>query len=267
MKKLCIIIRVYNRVEDLGYCIDIIRDTWKQFEYYIIIVANGSGKGFIVDESVKAKADKFVNLEVNAGHFKGNSQLLTEGLPHIPADCSYTVLLEADTWIYGDELVKKYTEKLAADGAVWASAQFFSYALNVATDFAIADSPFIKLHPGVVTFEGMPEYYVARFMHSRGFKFIHIKEISPVNLPKYIRRYPFAPTGRFNIFPKAKIVTHHIEDLPGGMEQKKAYFNAVSGVQYFEVAKKIPAKMLRLKFKIAETFFYILPHKGWFVKK
>lgn len=267
MKKICVIIRVYNRVEDLGYCIDIIRDTWTQFEYHIIVIANGAGNGFIVSDEVKTKADKFVNLEVNAGHYKGNSQLLTEGLPYIPEDCAHTILLEADTWLYGDDLIKQYTERLDAENAVWASAQFFSYSLNVATDFAIVNSKFIRSHPGVVDFEGMPEYYVARFMHNRGFKFIYIDEIKPVNLPKYIRRYPFAPSGRFNIFPKAKMITHHIEELPGGMEQKKAYFNAIAGKYYFKVDRNISAKNLFLKVYIAETFFYLLPHKSWFIKK
>jgi len=267
MKKLCIVIRVYNRIEDLGYCIDIIRDTWKQFGCYIITVANGSSQGFVVADEIKAKSDKFINLEVNAGHYKGNAQLLTESLPYIPEDCSYTVLLEADTWIYGDELIKKYTERLATEGAVWASSQFFSYALNLATDFAIVDSSFIKSHPEVVDFEGIPEYYVARLLQKAGFKFIYINEIKPVNLPLYIRKYPFAPSGRFNIFPRAKMVTHHIEELPDGMEEKKAYFNIIAGKYYFDIAKHLSAKKILLKFNIAETFFYLLPHKGWFIKK
>lgn len=267
IEKLCVIIRVYNRVEDLGYCVGIIRDTWTQFACYIIIVSNGSSKGYIVDDKTKAKADKFIDLEENAGHYKGNSQLLAEGLPYIPQDCGYTVLLEADTWLYGDGLIKKYSEVLTANGAVWASAQFFSYALNLATDFAIVDSDFIRSHPGVVAFESMPEYYVAGFLHNRGFKFIYIDEIKPVNLPKYIRKYPFAPSGRFNIFPKAKMVTHHIEELPRGVEQKKAYFNAIAGKHYFDIENKYSAKNLIFRLGIAETFFYLLPHKGWFIKK
>ena len=183
MKKVCVIIRVYNRVEDLGYCIDIIRDTWKLLDYYIIVVANGSSNGFVVDDETKAKADKFIDLKSNAGHYKGNAQLLLEGIPQITADCEYTVLLEADTWIYGDGIIKKYIDKLGADKAVWASAQFFSYALNLATDFAIVKTNFIKSHPDAVNFEGLAEYYVARFLKNRGFEFIYMDEIKPVNLP------------------------------------------------------------------------------------
>jgi glycosyltransferase involved in cell wall biosynthesis len=265
MEKVCVIIRVYNRIEDLGHCIDIIRDTWKLLNYYIVVVANGSNNGFVVNDETKAKADKFINLEANAGHFKGNSQLLLEGVPYIPGECNYTILLEADTWLYGDELIKKYIEKLNAKEAVWASAQFFSYALNLATDFAIVKSSFIKSHSGVINFEGMPEYYVARFLRDRGFEFVYIDEIKPVNLPKYIKKFPYAPTGRFNIFPKAKMVTHHTEEIPGGMEQKMAYFNAVAGCDYFNSRGGV--KRLKPGLNIAVAISYLFPHKSWFIEK
>jgi hypothetical protein len=267
MKKVCIIIRIYNRVEDLGYCIDIIHDTWKLLDYYIIVVANGSSNGFVVDNNIKDKADKFVDIKFNAGHYKGNAQLLQEALPQIPEDCEYTVLLEADTWLYGDIIIKKYIEKLDAAGAVWASSQFFTYALNLATDFAVVKSEFLKSHPGVIDFEGLAEYHVAHFLKKRGFTFIYMDEIKPVNLPKYIRWFPYAPAGRFNIFPKAKMVTHHTEELSGGMNQKKAYFNAIAGNDYFDIKIKKPAKNLIRGLSIAVAVSYIFPHKGWFIEK
>lgn len=265
-KRICVIIRVYNRVEDLEYCLDVIRDTWTILDYYVVVVSNGRSKGFIINDACKSKIDHLVDLEINAGHFKGNSQLLLEGLPFIPDDCEHTILLEADTWLYGDALIKKYADRLTAEGAVWASAQFYSYVLNLATDFAIVDSKFIRNHPQVVTFEGIPEYYVANYLQNRGFKFIYITEIAPVNLPRYLRKYPFAPTGRFFVFPAAKMVTHHIEDLKGGMEEKKYFFNALANEPYFDVACKRSYKKARSLIKMATLFFYIIPHKGWIFK-
>ena len=128
MKKVCVLIRVYNRIEDLKYCIDIIRDTWKFNNYYIIVVANGKEDGYTLDNGSISKIDRLIEIENNVGHFTGNSQLLLKGLPQIPDECDYTIILEADTWLYGDELIVKYISKLNKQNAMWASAQFFSYS-------------------------------------------------------------------------------------------------------------------------------------------
>ena len=118
---------------------------------------------------------------------------------------------------------------------------FLVTPLNLATDFAIVKTSFVKEHPQVFTFNITPEYYVAQFLKNNGFKFIYIKENMPVNLPRYIRRYPFAPTGRFFVFPKGKMVTHHIESLKDGMNEKKIFFNMIAGKDYFELPYKRPA--------------------------
>ncbi|HLX55071.1 MAG TPA: hypothetical protein VKR58_14090, partial [Aquella sp.] len=118
---------MYNRIEDLKYCISIIKDTWKLNSYYILVVSNGREDGYILDEDSLNKIDHLIEIKNNIGHFKGNSQLLLEGLPYIPHDCEYTVLLEADTWLFSDKLINKYTSKLKEENSVWASAQFFSY--------------------------------------------------------------------------------------------------------------------------------------------
>ncbi|MDF2431858.1 MAG: hypothetical protein JWP44_1489 [Mucilaginibacter sp.] len=266
MDKVCVLIRVYNRVEDLKYCLDIIRDTWKNFEYYIIVVTNGIGDGYMIDDDSRAKIDCLVQLENNVGHFNGNSQLLLAGLDSIPAECKYTVLLEADTWLYQDKLIKKYIGQLDAENAVWASAQFFRYILNLATDFAIVKTSIFKAHKNLFVFSKTPEYHVANYLVKNGLKFIYINENMPVSLPKYFRKYPYAYKGRFYTFEKSKMVTHHIEHLADGMEEKKYYFNLVTGVEYFKVNIDQSYTWTRFKIRLAIALSILLPYKSWFLK-
>jgi glycosyltransferase involved in cell wall biosynthesis len=264
--KVCVIIRVYNRVEDLKYCVDIIRDTWKSNDYYVVVVSNGEKDGYIISDDCKNKIDVFVNLTNNVGHFQGNSQLLLEGLKYIPEDCKFTIILEADTWLYGDALIEKYIEKLEKTNAVWASAQFFRYIENLATDIALVNSSFVKEHKKIFTFSGTPEYYVANYLNDNGFKYIYINENMPINMPRYMRKYPFAPTGRFFSFEKSKMVTHHIESLKGGMEEKKFYFNVVAKTKYFNCENNRSHKWIRMQMRIFAAFSYLLPYKSWFIK-
>jgi glycosyltransferase involved in cell wall biosynthesis len=267
MNKVCVLIRVYNRVEDLKHCVNIIRDTWKGNDYHIIVVANGEEDGFAVDNETEGKIDLHIKIEKNTGHFSGNSQLLLAGIPHIPAGCDYSIILEADTWLHGDELINKYIARLKDSEAVWASAQFFRYVLNLATDFILVKTDFIKIHQQVFQFDKTPEYYVANYLRDNGFPFIYIKELMPVNMPRYIKKYPFAPTGRFFIFPEGKMVTHHIESLKNGMEDKQFYFNVAAGLSYFNVSDGRSITATRRRLKLAVMLTLLIPYKGWFIKQ
>lgn len=267
MNNVCVVIRVYNRVEDLRYCIRIIRDTWKLNNYYVIVVFNGKEDGYIIDDESIAKTDLLLGIKNNIGHFSGNSQLLLEALPHIPAGCDYTVILEADTWIYGDELINNYILKLKAQDAVWASAQFFRYILNLATDFAIVQTAFVKTHPDVFKFDKTPEYYIANYLKDNKHNFIYIKENMPVNLPRYIKNYPFAPTGRFFMFLRGRMVTHHVELLPKGMDEKKFYFNVVAENKYFDVPDLRSLSTTRRLLKLAVALTVLIPYKSWFTSR
>ena len=267
MNKLCVLIRVYNRIEDLKYCIDIIRDTWKLNNYYIIVVANGKEDGYILNDESLNKIDCLVEIKNNIGHFTGNSQLLLEGLTYIPDDCNYTIILEADTWIFGDGIINKYIKDLEKKNAVWASAQFFRYISNLATDFAIVNTSFVKSHQEIFTFSITPEYHVANYLDKNGSKYIYITENMPISMPRYIKKYPYAPTGRFFAFEKSKMVTHHIESLGGGMEEKKFYFNVVADTPYFDVENKHSYKWTRLKMRFFNILSYLLPYKSWLIKE
>jgi hypothetical protein len=266
MEKVCIIIRVYDRVEDLKNCISIIRDTWKLNDYYVVVVANGGAQGFNIDTESQKGIDRLVDLENNAGHLKGNAQLLQEGLAYLPKNCNYTIILEADTWIYGDELVERYINRLKAEQAVWASAQWYSHLYSLATDFAIIDTGFLRSNPQVFEYTGFPECHAANYIINKGLKFIYISENMPVHLPSYIKHYPFTTGIRFNVFPQGKMVTHHIELLSGGMEKKKLLFNTLAGTGYFEGDELKPDKILKIKILLAIKLSYMFPIKGWVQK-
>jgi glycosyltransferase involved in cell wall biosynthesis len=267
MNKICVLIRVYNRIEDLKHCVNIIRNTWKSNNYYIIVVTNGYEDGYIVDNETIDKIDLLLKIRNNTGHFSGNSQLLLAGLPRIPEGYDYSIILEADTWLHGDALINKYINLLKNSDAVWASAQFFRYVLNLATDFILVKTEFIKTQPQIFQFDKTPEYYVANYLHDNGFPFIYINELMPVNLPRYIKKYPFAPTGRFFIFPAGKMVTHHIESLKNGMEEKKFYFNVAVGSNYFNVSDNRSITAIRRRLKLAVMLTSLIPYKGWFTKR
>ncbi|WP_029904129.1 glycosyltransferase family 2 protein [Prevotella sp. 10(H)] len=270
--KIAVLIRVYDRIEDLKYNLQIIRNTWKENDYYIIVVSNGKNNGYeILPESLPL-IDKLVTLEENAGHRKGNSQLLMEGAKYIPADCDYTLILEADTWMYGDRIVSKYTKSLSDDvHNVWASADWYDKYYALATDFAIVKTKYIGDNPGIFDFELFPECHIANFLRNTNAGFIWIKENMPVHVPSYIRyRYPYVPNikeGRFYVFPKSRMVTHHIEFLRGGMEQKKRYFNIVSGTDYFPEVKSGNKAWNRFKMNFWISLSKCFIKRSWYSHK
>ena len=267
--KIAVLIRVYDRVEDLGYNLKIISDTWKENDYYVIVVSNGKSKGYDIDPSLHKYIDKFVILETNEGHLKGNSQLLRDGAKYIPADCNFTLILEADTWLYGDSLISKYADILAKSDIVWASADWYDKYIAVATDFALIKSGYIKNNPNLFEFGLYPECYISNYMRDHGDKSVWITENMPVHVPSYAFKYPYVHNHerRFYAFPKAKMVTHHIEYLKGGMKQKKEYFNIISCTDYFKDApvSNKKWKLFKIKFWIGLSGFLL--KRSWYSKK
>lgn len=270
--KIAVLIRVYDRTEDLKYNLQIIRDTWKLNDYYIIVVSNGKSKGYEVDTGSLALIDKFVLLEHNAGHRKGNSQLLMEGVKSIPADCDFTLILEADTWLYGDVIISKYANLLAqSPNTVWASADWYDKYYALATDIALIKSEYIKANPGIFDFELFPECHMANFLRDTNKEFVWITENMPVHVPSYVKyAYPYVPNikeGRFYVFPKSKMVTHHIEYLKGGMEQKKCYFNTVANFDYFSTNKVNNKSWGRFRMNFWRGLTQLMLKRSWYSKK
>lgn len=266
--KICIIIRVYDRVEDLLYNIKIIRDTWKSHDYEIVVVFNGESDGYILPLEVDILADKTIKIPKNAGHLKGNSQLLLEGFKSIdPQIFDFLIILESDTWLYTDKIINKYTNLLNANKAVWASARWYDRFYSLATDFAIIKMSFLKENTSILDFTTYPECYVCNYLLDRGLKYILIKENMNVQIPGYLKKFPYAPCGRFYSYPKSSMVTHHIEDIKGGMNRKKKDFNIVAKYPYFNSTY---CKHLRLEyFKMRCIHFVdkLLLRRTWYSKR
>lgn len=270
--KIAVLIRVYNRIDDLKYNLQIISDTWTENEYYIIVISNGKNHGYIIPDECEKYIDKLVILEENAGHRKGNSQLLIEGAKYIPVDCNYTLILEADTWVYTDKIHSKYTTLLSQSGnAVWASADWYDKYYALATDFAFINTQYLKENPEIFDFELYPECHISNFLRDTGKDYIWIKENMPVHVPSYVKyKYPYIPNikeGRFYVFPKSKMVTHHIEFLKQGIEKKKRYFNIVADIDYFKKSTVKGKKWERFKMYFWINLSKLFIKRSWYSKK
>lgn len=270
--KVAILIRVYDRIEDLKHNLRIISDTWKENDYYTIVVSNGKNNGYEVTPDSLPLIDRLVILEENAGHRRGNSQLLMEGIKYIPSDCKYTLILEADTWMCGDSVISKYTSLLdKSDFAVWASADWYDKYYALATDFAIIKTQYIIKNPGIFDFELFPECHISNFLRNTNAGYLWIKENMPVHVPSYVKyKYPYIPNikeGRFYVFPKSKTVTHHIEYLKRGMEQKKRYFNIIANDDYFPDIKSNNKSWNRFKMKFWIGLSKLLVKRSWYSDK
>lgn len=270
--KVAILIRVYDRIEDLKHNLRIISDTWKENDYYTIVVSNGKNNGYEVTPDSLPLIDKLVILEENAGHRRGNSQLLMEGIKYIPSDCKYTLILEADTWMYGDRIISKYTSLLdKSDFAVWASADWYDKYYALATDFAIIKTQYIIKNSEIFDFELFPECHISNFLRDTNAGYLWIKENMPVHVPSYVKyKYPYIPNikeGRFYVFPKSKTVTHHIEYLKGGMEQKKRYFNIIANDDYFPDIKSNNKSWNRFKMKFWIGLSKLFVKRSWYSGK
>lgn len=269
--KIAVLIRVYDRVEDLKYNLQIIRQTWTKFDYHIIVVSNGYPDGYKIKPESLSLIDSFVSLQQNAGHKKGNSQLLIEGIKSIPVDCNFTIILEADTWLYTDKIIEQYVEFLEeAPNVVWASADWYDKDYALATDFAVIKSSFIKHNPKLFDFELYPESYIANFLRDQNVGFKWITENMPVHVPSYIPKYPYindSSQRRFYVFPKSRMVTHHVEFVKGGMSQKKRYFNIVADIDFFEDQPVSCKKWERFKMKFWIGLSSLFIKKSWFKKK
>lgn len=269
--KTAVIIRVYNRTEDLAYNLRIINDTWDRKNYHIIVVSNGYNSGYTIDDDSKKYIDELIVLTENSGHKKGNSQLLLEGIKHIPEDCQYTLILEADTWLYKDTLIQKYTAKLSENkNAVWASADWYDKQYGLATDFAIIKTKYILDNPKLFDFELFPECHISNYLRDTDTGYIWIKENMPVHVPSYVPKYPYVNNSkekRFYVFPNSPMVTHHVEFLKKGMSKKKYYFNVVSKTDYFTDEKVSFGVWQRFKMRFWINLSKLFVKRSWFYRK
>jgi len=258
-----VIIRVFNRLDDLKICLETIRKHWLGANYFVIVVGNGKAFGHQIESSTQQLADKCIQLESNAGHLKGNSQLLQEGLKHLPDNSDFNVILEADTWIFSDAVILKYAEKLKSEKMVWASANWIEKYHSLALDFALIDSSFLKNNPQIFDFTVHAESFVSNYLRHSNNKYCYITECMPVHIPSFMRRFYNPFKGRMRSFTAPQMVTHHIEDLPNGMEDKKLQANIMLNRVEFPSNQSSNFKIAHLKLKIIEFLMKITPRSRW----
>ncbi len=258
-----VLVRVHQRTADLKVCLEAIRNYWKIYDYHVIVISNGVKKGYALSEEIRALADQVVELEP-LEHIAGSSQLLLEGLSFIPEKCEYTVLLEADIWIFSDKLVSKYIRLMEAKKAVWASAEWIKKVHSVALDFAIAQTRFLKTNPGLFRFMKTPECFVCNYLRSHQARYLFISECMPVHFPKFMRLFYKSDTGRKHSFSRAQMVTHHLEHLNGGMEEKKLLANIAAGFKAFDT-EQTPSEIRagRWRLQRLELAMKVMPQSRW----
>ncbi len=263
----CVFIRVCHRMEDLHILVDIIRKHWSNGRYYILIASNGKSLGYDIPPEVKGSVDKIIELQDNLGHKAGDSMLLQSGLQFIPDSCEYTILLQADTWIFDDGLIRGYIEKLRRTSSAWASAEWIEKYWSLAVDFAIVNTSFLKSNPEILDFTEHPESSVCSYLLDNSQNFIYIDECMPVHRPNIMKSFHNAYGGRFRSFPKAKMVTHHIEDLPNGIQDKKLMANICLNRYVFEQGNRFRISIGHLKLRAIMALASVLPRSRWFKER
>jgi hypothetical protein len=262
-----VIIRVYDRMEDLAVCVQSIRKYWDIYRYFLIIVGNGKINGFSIPETVKDSVDCVIELEENLGHIDGNAQLLLAGIEYIPVDSRFTVILEADTWIFSDQLINTYIRKLDNSESVWASSEWVKKYWSLGVDFAIIKTDFLMNNKGIFRFGSNPEAHVCNCLLETGHSFMYIKECMPVHVPKSIRFMHNKFGGRFRSFPFAKMITHHLEDLDDGIQSKKLLANCCVGKNLFPVGTITLIKFEFFKLVLIRFMANAAPQSSWIRKK
>ena len=254
-------------MEDLKVCLSVIRKFWKSNPYHVLVMSNGLADGHVVPPECSALADETIEVPTNPGHLKGNAELLKEGIARVASDCDHVILLEADTWIFTDRIINKYLKRLREEKAVWASAEWIEKYNSLGLDFVIADQHFLRANPKIFDFTEHAECYVCNYLRTHSAKYLFVKECMPTHLPKVVRRFynPFG--GRNRSFSRALMVTHHIEDLSGGLAEKKALANIVLGRMEFETPLHINIKKDKLKLRLAETIAKLAPRSKWIKPK
>ncbi|WP_220719825.1 glycosyltransferase family 2 protein [Agarivorans litoreus] len=262
-----VIVRVYNRLDDLACCLQVINQLWQQNNYHVVLVSNGKNAGYVVSEELEKYANVHVCLEENAGHLKGNSQLLQAAIPYIADDSEYTVILEADTWLLDDSLITRYCRKMSNQAAVWSSASWISNVWSVGLDFAIISSDYLRANPKLVDYGEHPEKTVCNYLLEDHQRFLFIKENMPVHPSKLFRTLYPKCNYRFNSFIRSKMVTHHIEELDGGLAEKKRLANLCLDDDFFPVNQTQSRFLFRLKCRLIALLVVVLPQSSWFKPK
>jgi len=220
-------------MEDLALNIEVILSQWKRGVYPIYAAFNGHTAGIRLPETALTHA-KIIQVDDNPGHKGGALRLLLEGLTALPTECEFAVTLEADSWLLDDAIISKYLGIMKSEsGIVWAAGNWVDKHHSLAVDFALVRLSFIREFHHLIAFTDHIESRLYTLIQSLGFKSLIIKEVNPTHIPKAMPLVLQASGRRRRAFPRGPMVTHHIEDLPGGMAEKRRIANRTAGKVIF----------------------------------
>lgn len=264
MKSIAVIIRVYSRIEDTKALLSIIKKYWLRHNYTIFVAHNGAKDGYVLDDIIYKQAE-LVEVKENSGHKTGAKDLVNAAYRHIK-QCStfdYILFIESDFWILNDQLIDDAIKSQAdMSTSIWVE-KIHSYAV----DFFLVKKTFLDAHSEILDWKSSPEADMAKMCHKVGAKMYFFKNLRPIHAPTLLRKClsPWLKPshydgGRFRLFPKAKALSHHVENLKHGMSTKKALANAMLGEQCF------PAPTFTLSFfdKYIQRIARFVPHSGLF---
>jgi hypothetical protein len=263
LPRIDVLVRVFDRMADLEVNLGLIRRHWTHHDCRVIVVSNGLAAGHRVPAAARALADEVLELDTNAGHVGGAAQLLRAGLPLLDASAACAVLIEADNWLFSDVLIESYRLRMAREGAVWASAEWVERHHSLAVDFAIADIGFLQAHPQIFDFARSAETHVCNTLRDLGANYLLLTECMPVHVPKSLRKLHDPYGGRLRSFTRAQMVTHHLEDLAGGLIEKMARANVVLGRREFDVPVPGGIGRERRKLRLIEWLARVAPRSRW----
>ena len=138
--------------------------------------------------------------------------------------------------------------------------------VDLAIDCAAVESAFLRDHPGLVTFTSRAELHVARYLAAARAPILHITEHMPVHVPRVLRPLVPAPQGRFRCFPAGAMVTHHVEDLTGGIAEKQRWANATLGRREYDVPGCEHLARDHRKLVWLQRLARIVPRSSWVMK-
>ncbi len=273
MKNIAVIIRTYSRVEDTKALVEIIEKKWKKNNYTLFIAHNGKKDGYLLEPCLSEYAT-ILEYENNPGHRTGARDLVQNAYAHIENnnDFEYILFIESDFWLLDEKLILNAIE---ADKDM-ATSLWIEKRQSLGVDFFLVKKAYIDKNKELLNWADSPETDMKKAFDesvgTNGKASVYIfDELRPIHAPSLMRKLfksifkaRHYEGGRFRIFPKAMVVTHHIEDLVNGIEEKKALANALLEEEFFITEKKATLSYLDRNIVTIAKYF---PNSAFFKKK
>ena len=259
---IAVVVRVYDRMADLDVALDLIRRRWTRRPVHVIVASNGLTAGHAVSDAARGRADQVVEIADNPGREAGAARLILDGVARVPAGIRHVVLLESDAWVLDDRVLDRHLTAMERSGAAWTSARWIERWSTRALDLALADVRALRAHPGWLDGPEL-EARVAGGLADAGLVASDLLEAMPVHRPRLLARLGLG--SRRHCFPALPMVTHHVEDLRGGIVEKMAIANACAGTRVFDVADA-GDRWRRGRIALDEFVSRIAPRSSWWTR-